>query len=214
MTWEELVVFSNPHRRRTHKNRLLTNDDCKAIQKLVEYNYPRPVIPTPDEFADVRAPKILEFWYDEVSPFPYGNRVRIATRILRGGKIRQWRGLYPGKRYNGYKPFKAWRGIDGVCIEFVDPKAQLETIPVLHCRRDCLIRGGNQCAAFGSYSQIELSPFLPIWSDRCSAKSAKDCPMRIAAINGIFPKPTPEDPYVKQFRRWCEIRKGYAVKRG
>jgi len=209
--WQELVVFSTPHKRRTLTERHMSATDCEAIRNLLEYTWPKPEVPMPDEFTDIIAPKIIECVYDEVSPFPDLNRVRIASRILRGGKIFQWTRLSLGEKYSEFRPFSAYRGHDGVVVAFIDPKIPLQKVSVPYCRRICsfISHSGFQCSAFGSYSQIELSPFLPIWPDMCSAESAKNCPMRQAAIKGQFPKPTPEDETVKAFQEWCKTRKGW-----
>jgi hypothetical protein len=223
MAWHELVVFSKPQRLEIQRMQLLSVEDCKAIQELVEYSYPKPEIPLPDEFTDVFAPKIIEGIFDEVSPFPYTNRATIALRILKGGKILQWSRLSLGTRYKDFQPFTAYRGHNGVVVRFIDPKWPLDKKDVPHCRRDCITHGGNQCAAFGSYCQIELSRVLPIWQDRCSAESAKTCPLR----KGIWPKPKQterliaipyseedlsEDPIWSEFKEWCKTRKGVSGK--
>jgi len=211
MHWQELVVFSNPKSKRTLTDRQMSTEDCEAITELLQYTWPKPEVPMPDEFTDITAPKIIECVCDEVSPFPDLNRATIALRILKGGKIFQWTRLSLGKKYSEYRPFSAYRGHDGVVVAFIDPTIPLRKVSVPYCRRICGFssHSGFQCAAFGSYSQIELRSFLPIWPDMCSAESARNCPMRRAAINGRFPKPAPEDETVKAFQDWCKTRKGW-----
>ena len=191
---QELVVFTSPQTCIVRRDYVLTAHGCKAIKDLVEYDprvvfkydAPKRDIPLPSEFEDVIASEVLACEYDEVSPFPYANRARIAYRILRGDKIAQWTWLEKGE----LRPFSAWRGSDGVVVQFINPKEPLKVVPILYCKRACGFSGqpGYQCSAFGSYSQIELSSFLPIWQDQCSAESAKTCPMRKAVIAGTYPK--------------------------
>lgn len=214
--WEELVVFEKPVEEEVRENVVLHSHDCEAIQLVLTANanlceiISTPKIPTPSEFVEVLAPLILERTYEEVSPFPKISRVKIGARIIQGDKIFQWRRLRAGEKADRFfklKPFKAERHLNGVVVTFVDPRASLKTRNVPYCRRDCKTAFGNQCAKFGSYSQIELSPFLPYWPDRCSAESAETCPMRLATTT---PKPDPNDPVIKAFQEWCKTRKGYA----
>jgi len=213
MSWQELVVFSRPRGRlKKHIMFNMSKEQCEAVKELLKYTYPTTEVPTPDEFTEVYAPKVIETLHDEVSPFPDMNRARMAMRILRGGKIFQWTKLRLGIRFKDFEPFAVYRGHDGVSVFFIEPKWPLVKKPVLYCRRDCWIGNTIQCAAFGSYSQIELNSagILPLWTDRCSVESALTCPMRLAAIKGGFPKASLEDPVVKAFQEWCKTRKGYS----
>ncbi len=204
--WEDLVILSDIQDEKVQEHYHLSTDDCEAIRLLLKYDLYKPEIPSPTEFTEIVARLMLERTYDEVSPFPKINCVKIALRLLKGEKILQWRRLAAGKEYPGLRPFKAYRSIHGIAVQFIDPKAPLGTLTVPYCRRDCVTPHGNQCARFGSYSQIELSPFLPYWPDRCSIESALNCPMRLATG---APKPDPEDPIIKDFQEWCKTRVGY-----
>ena len=212
MTWQELVVFSRLRSLRVLKDVSLSKEDSRNIEELVKYVFPKPTIPVCDEFTEVKADRVVEGCYDEVSPFPDMNRISFASRILCGGKIAQWSVLRLDQ-YPTYHPFKAYRGHDGVVVQFLDPQVSLKIVPVPHCRRDCFIPqfGKNQCAAYGSYSQMELRSFLPFWDDRCSAESARTCPMRLSKIEGKlpWPQPTLNDPVISQFQEWCKTRKGW-----
>lgn len=185
------------------KDFVLSKKQCEEIQRLVTGRNIE--IPLPHEFLDIRA-EVLECEYDEVSPFPHMNRFEIAGRIIGGEKVFQWRGLRCGKK--NWQPFDSWRGNDRICVLFTDPFMPLKKIPIPYCRRACGFssKQGYQCSAFGSYSQIELSPFLSIWNDMCSAESAQTCPMRIAQT---WPKADIQDPIIKKFNKWLKTRKGY-----
>jgi len=213
MNWEELVVFSKPRRTEVQKDVWMDKDDCESVKALLRYEWPRLEVPIPGEFLDVRASKVIEGLYDEVSPFPDMDRVRMASRILRGSKVFQWSQLSLGKAFPEFRPYSAERGSDGVRVRYIDPHMPLLTTLVPYCRRICGVSSGYQCAAYGSYCQIELhsAGLLPLWQDMCSAESAQTCPIRLAHTKGLspWPQPTPSDPTISAFQEWCKTRKGY-----
>ena len=219
MGWNDLVVFEKPIKTQTFENHRIYDEDCKDIKELVERCcwYPKPEIPMPEEFIDVFAPKIIEVTYDEVSPFPKISKLKLVYRFLvEGEKVLQWSrlrlpaNLDPSvkKKFGvaDFLPYRAHRTPSGVEVRFINPKVPLKKVVVPYCRRICSTKFGLQCMAFGSYSQMELSPFLPFWVDKCSSESAKTCPMRLAKIKGRFPKPHNRDYYIKQFKRWRKTR--------
>lgn len=219
MVWQELVVFSKPTELTPIENKTLNKNECAQIREITQYDFPKFEVPDPSEFVDVKAKNVLEGVYEEVSPFPESPFpvplwAQVASKLIQGQKIYQWSRLRLDGKYSDYKPFDAWRGHEGVHVQFINAKnLQIKAVPVPYCRRICGFRSSSfhQCSAFGSYSQIELSPFLPLWQDHCSAESAQDCPMRLAKT---WPKPDNSDPVIADFQTWCKTRRGWLPEKG
>lgn len=209
MPWQELVVLSKPKKVTEIHGKILTLHECDLIKDLmlwIDYNKK---VPTPSEFVDVKA-EITNALYTEISPCPDW---KTGLWFYSPQSIRQWSGLRLGRNHEDHMPYNAWRGTDGVEIEFIDTKLlPIKEVQVPYCRRICGFRYTTmiQCSAFGSYSQIELSNagILPFWADKCSEESAMTCPMRKAASIGVYPSANKNDIMVKKFRKWLRTRKG------
>jgi len=179
-----------------------------------------------DEFTSIGI-KIVERVYCEVEPFcdlsPFRLFWHLIGRTGRIARIEASKLKIKGKENLKVLPDYSRYG-DGIHVRFADlnQKPTVEVLP--YCPHDCSIgNGANQCAVFGSYCQIELRGWLPLWNDRCSRESALTCPLRRArVVENRMPqgkwKEMPnsfltfydfsEDPIIKEFKEWCKTRIG------